>query len=288
MAENDESKGDGLSNIELDSEALMKGLVDDSRRFFRDLLDSNQGIRRRCASLEERLARSAEELAEARRSADRAAELERENQSLARELAGLKQRFEEVEFEQQDFSARYQQIEEQYATVANLYVATYQLHATLVYGEVLSVAKEIMANLVGVKRMRLYLRTNKNNLLLAAEIHVPTLGGPGEGKIDAEAIADPLLAKVLIAGASYYRPASAEAGILAAIPLRIRKTVVGILVIDELLAQKERLTGADEQMFELLGGHLAVALARSRKGGGEAQSTLADQEIELSNLLLVS
>ncbi len=280
---------DGRDDDLMESEALLKGLVDDSRRFFRDLLESNRQLRGRAAAQEERLTRLSEELAEARRRADRVAGLERENDSLTRELAGLRERYGEIEFEHQDFAVRCQQIEEQYAVVANLYVATYQLHATVLYAEVLSVAKEIIANLIGVKRMRLFLRTRKNELLLAAELDLPAMTGKREGKGDPSALADPLLATAMAEGRSHYRTAGQTDGAVAVIPIRIRKTVVGLLVIDELLAHKPLLTEADQQLFELLGGHLAVAIARSHRKAAPCRPTpsLVDQEFDFSSLLLV-
>ncbi len=281
-------KSGGPRDFDVDAEFLLKGLVDHSRRFFQELIESNTALRRLVASQEERLGRAAEEAATARRRADGAEALQRENEDLMRELARLKERFSEIEFEQQDFSERYRQIEEQYAVVANLYVASYQLHATVAYAEVLAAAKEIIANLVGVRRMRLYLRNRKNQMLIAAELDVPKMSGPHEGTIDPHALEDPRLADALAGGNSYHRPQGQDTGVIAVIPLRIRKTVVGMIVVDELLPQKDGLTAADEQMFELLKGHLAVAIARAvRKPDDGRAPTLADQEFDFSSILLV-
>ncbi|MHB8418128.1 MAG: GAF domain-containing protein [Myxococcales bacterium] len=280
---------DRSQDFDLKADALLKSLADDSRRFFRELTESNRLLRLRVAGQEERLERLSQDLAEAQRGADRAHVLERENASLARELAGLRERYAEIEFEQQDFSVRYQQIEEQYSVIANLYVAAYQLHSSVLYAEVIAVAKEITANLMGVKKMRLYLRNRANDLLLAAEMDVPRLTGEREGRLHPEAREEPVLMKVLAAGLPYRRPEGERGDPVAVMPLRIRKTVVGLLVIDQLLAHKDRLNESDEQMFELLGGHLAVALARATRKAAEVQAapSLSDQDFDLSKVLLV-
>jgi GAF domain-containing protein len=285
------SKGDedrDLLDLESDPELAMPGLVEEGRKFFKELLEANRALRLRATEQDQKASRVAGELAEARRHAQRVAVLERENSELVREMAELRQRHEEVELEQQDFAGRYQQIEEQYVMLANLYVASYQLHATLRYEDVLRVVKEILANLVGVRAMRLYLRTRKGDLLLVAGLNTP---GEGVARLDPQS--DGVIAKVLEDGEGVYR-ADGGTGSLACIPLRIRKQTVGLLVIDQLLAHKERLTATDRELFDLLGGHVAIAIFRSRRvHRGEERlppgvSSLADEQVDLNDLLLVT
>jgi hypothetical protein len=246
-------------------------------------------LRLRAASQDERLAHLAGEVAESRRWQLRASELEQENARLTRELASLTERQQEVELEHEDVSGRFAQIEEQYVMLANLYVASYQLHATLKYEDVLRVVKEILANLVGVKRMRLFLRTKRGDLLLVAGLE--TLG---EGMARLEIVAEPDIARVMATGESHYRTHAQEPGPIAVVPLRIRKQTVGVLVIDQLLAHKPDLNATDGQLFDLLGGHVAVAIFRSRRAlrGDEplptGVSTLADDQVDLNDLMLVT
>jgi hypothetical protein len=282
-----------LLNLTGGPDLAMADLVAEGRKFFRNLLEANGSLRLRLAAQDERLARMAEELAEARRMADNARRLEQENRDLTRELGGVSQRFKEVELEQRDYLEHYRQIEEQYVTVANLYVASYQLHATLRFNEVIKVVKEILANLVGVKRGRIYLCTKKNDLLLVAGLDTPHLSVPGEGQARLANNADPVLLATLLHGTSFYRQEGAPVGaspIIACVPLRIRKQVVGLLVIDELLTQKEGVSTTDSQIFDLLGAHVAVALARSKRtdriAGGE-EGALVDRVVDFNELLIV-
>lgn len=294
MSKNDEKDssdlGEGLH-------ADVEGVVDEGRKFFREMMESNRNLKLRLAAQEGRLGSMAEELAEARQTANKAEALERENRTLVRELAGINERFKEVELEQIDQVAQFKQVEDQYVVVANLYVASYQLHATLRFKDVLQVVKEILSNLVGVKRARVFLRTKGSDLLLVAGLDTPRLSTSEEGRVRISVSADPIFAKVLVTGTSYYRSTAATAAgapsIQACIPLRIRKAIVGLLVVDELLDQKQSLDAADGQIFDLLGAHFAVALARShwteRRFSEETlgSSTLADGAIDPNELLIL-
>jgi hypothetical protein len=277
-----------LIEIDLDPEGSIPGLVDEARKFFRQLIDANRSLKLKVASQDERLQQMAGEIGEARRHEGRLLELEQENSRLTRELSSLRLRHEEIEVEHQDVTGRYQQIEEQYVMLANLYVASYQLHATLRYEDVLHVVKEILANLVGVKRMRLYLRTRGGDLLLVAGLEVP-----GEGTARLAPDAEPAIARAMQSHESSY-DASAHGAPLAVVPLRIRKETVGVLVIDQLLAHKQELTSTDSQLFDLLGGHVAVAIFRSRRAERGLEpvaagvGTLADDQVDVSELLLVT
>ncbi len=277
-----------LIELELDPEEAIPGLVDEARKFFHDLIEVNRSLKLKVANQDERLQQMAGEIGEARRHETRLIELEQENSRLTRELASLRLRHEEIEVEHQDVTGRFQLIEEQYVMLANLYVASYQLHATLRYDDVLRVVKEILANLVGVKQMRLYLRTRRGDLLLVAG-----LDAPGEGTARLALDAEPEIAQAMQSHESYYR-AHADGVPLAVVPLRIRKDTVGVLVIDRLLAHKQELTSTDSQLFDLLGGHVAVAIFRSRRAQGGPQAipagvgTLADDQVDVNDLLLVT
>jgi nitrate/nitrite-specific signal transduction histidine kinase len=53
-----------------------------------------------------------------------------------------------VEEENRDFAKKYIEVEEENNNLANLYVASYQLHSTLDYEEVLRIVLEIIINLI--------------------------------------------------------------------------------------------------------------------------------------------
>ena len=282
------------SDSPADYDPTLTSVIDEGRKFFRGLIDSNRALRVRVADLTATVDRLTVERAQVAPQLARLAELERlraESEeraaALDRQLSELRGRWEDTDFDQQDLARRYAEVEEQYVTVTNLYVASYHLHATLQYRRVLGVVKEILANLVGAQRARLLLRRRDGQLVMVA-----AQGWPGEGHLVAGLERDPTVARVLAEGASQYR-AEGEAGILACVPLRVLHRTVGVLVIDELLAHKPALTQTDTQIFDLLGAHVAVALFRSQRirSGDEAAPTgvdsLSGEALDLTDLLLV-
>src|SRR4030095_14090136 len=64
---------------------------------------------------------------------------------------------EDLERENRDFARRCVQLEEHSANLANLYAATYQLHATLDPEAVVNCIVEISVNLIGAAEFALYL-----------------------------------------------------------------------------------------------------------------------------------
>src|ERR1700681_4331149 len=202
-------------------------------------------------------------------------ELLRENQRLRYRLASLEgeveqlqQRFQEMEAENKDFASRYVEIEEQNNNLANLYVASYQLHSTLDFREVIQIIQEIVINLVGAEVFAILLLDEKTN-----ELRAIASGGedvlPAVERISIR-LGEGLLGEAAKSGDSYYvnddavpesitieRP-------LAAIPLKIKEHVIGLVVIYKLLQQKEAFTAVDFELFTLLAAHAATAIFASK------------------------
>src|SRR5436305_15297784 len=65
----------------------------------------------------------------------------------------LKDRIATIEEESRNYSARYVEVEQQNTNLANLYVASYQLHGTLQRDRVLGALKEIVINLIGSEEL---------------------------------------------------------------------------------------------------------------------------------------
>lgn len=60
----------------------------------------------------------------------------------------------------EDYADRYSEVEKELDTMANLYVALYQLHSTLVPNEVLGVIEQLLAQFVGAGNFVIYLKRN--------------------------------------------------------------------------------------------------------------------------------
>lgn len=234
-------------------------LFNKGKEFTEELLRENRRLRYRVAELEtEQSGLSAEDLERLR---DQVRQLAEENER-------MQQRYLEVEEENKDFASRYMEIEEQNNNLANLYVASYQLHSTLEFREVIQIVQEIVINLVGAEVFAILLLDENTSELRAiayeGEDVMPDVEsisvGVGEG----------VLGQAAATGQSYYadedvhRSSMAVAEPLAAIPLKIKDHVIGLIVIYKLLQQKAAFTAVDYELFSLLAAHAATAIFSSK------------------------
>jgi nitrate/nitrite-specific signal transduction histidine kinase len=167
-------------------------------------------------------------------------------------------RIEELLRENEKLRIRVAELEKQldgHESLASLYVAAYQLHATFELHEVVQIIVEILINLVGAKTFAVFLYdperrrfrpvaaegTRKTDLPERGTVSVePSYGHARQGA----------------------RPSQDEPAIN--IPLRIRDQVVGMIAIWEMLRQKTGLSEVDYDIFNLLGTHAASALEAAR------------------------
>ena len=126
------------------------------KEFTEELIRENQRLRYRVASLE------TESVAP-----EEVSRLREQISHLTEENRRIQQRFREVEEENKDFASRYIEIEEQNNNLASLYVASYQLHSTLDFREVIQIVQEIVINLIGAEAFAILLLDEKTNELKA-------------------------------------------------------------------------------------------------------------------------
>jgi transcriptional regulator with GAF, ATPase, and Fis domain len=232
-------------------------LFNKGKEFTEELLRENQRLRFRLASLETDAAPNEE-----------VQRLRAEVQQLTEENRRIATRFKEVEEENKDFANRYIEIEEQNNNLANLYVASYQLHSTLDFREVIQIVQEIVINLIGAEAFAILLLDEKTNEL-------KTIASEGEDVMpgtDAISVrlGDGVLGNVARTGESYYINQDVEGGKvtidkpLAAVPLKIKEHVIGLIAIYKLLQQKDSFSAVDYELFSLLAAHAATAIFSSK------------------------
>lgn len=239
-------------------------------KFTEELLAENEKLRYRVATLESELDSSKRHGSPEGDGLVR--ELREKVRALEDEKARLLSSYKEVETLNRDYQTRYAEIEEEHNNLANLYIASYQLHSTMTFREVVQVINEIVINLVGVSRFTMFLTDTPSSSLhaISAEGHdmdavkpIPFGEGP-VGKAARERQRFVAEGRTELAG-----------GPLAVVPLATVETVVGAIVIDKLLVQKEGFTAVDNELFNLLSVHAATALLSSllREQMGEKAST---------------
>ena len=179
------------------------------------------------------------------------------------QIAELKRRLDDAETDLSEVSDRLVETENQRGKLMNLYVATYQLHATLDQSEVTATIAEIARDLLGAERFALLLREEEGSaceVLYAEGFDPEDLEHYSGGRYGG---GDPLVDETLTDG--ILRLGEAEGSeTLAVVPLRVQGTVVGALVVLKLFDHKASLTADDRDLLDLLAAHAASALFAAR------------------------
>jgi GAF domain-containing protein len=207
-------------------------------------------------------------LDELRTTLDRAAELAKQIESQPRPnapstAADLQSRLADAESDRLELSARLADYEHQVGRLMNLYVATYQLHATLDPAEVQSTIAEIAINLLGAERfVLLFWKENATQCEIALSqgleadksgMYTGGVYAGGDAMVDAT-LSDGVLRIGPIAGSDA----------VAAVPLTVQGTTVGALVLLRLFPHKAALKPEDRDLLDLIAAHAASALFAAR------------------------
>ncbi|MGC4066594.1 MAG: GAF domain-containing protein [Polyangiaceae bacterium] len=179
---------------------------------------------------------------------------------LEREKEELVSRFREVEASSSGFSDRFVEIESELGNLANLLVASRQLHASLSPRGVMRRIKEVLAQLVGAERYAIYFANADRSAL----VPIASEGLKGEELVNCSTSTG-LLGEVFSSGRSLIADdADPSQGTLASppavLPLTVDERTVGVIAVYSTLAQKTRFDTVDYELFNLLGTQAAWAL----------------------------
>ncbi|HOU91526.1 MAG TPA: GAF domain-containing protein [Polyangiaceae bacterium] len=171
-------------------------------------------------------------------------------------------RLAELEAHHRELLQDYADLERQNSNFLSLYVASSQIHATLVFDEVLRNIKEILINLVGADIFSIYVYEESGRQFRRAA---------HEGNLDPAdefvPFGDNLISQVVRTGSFKLEVQEADLPSgqqpIAILPLRIGSEPVGVVVIFRLLVQKEAFDAFDLELFDLLAAHAATALMSS-------------------------
>jgi len=180
-------------------------------------------------------------------------------------LHELEERLGQIEEENRDFAQRYLEVEDENNKLANLYVASFQLHSTLDFDEVIHIIIEIVINLIGAEEFAVLLLDPKTNTLspVAAEGLDPEKVPPvrlGDGVVGGTAVGEENFINK--------EPSDDFEALLrtplVCIPLKIKEQIIGVITLYRLLQQKKSFSPVDHELFTLLAGHAATAIFSSR------------------------
>ncbi len=188
--------------------------------------------------------------------------LRAEVERLQRERARLEKQLDQFEAENRRFSEQYVEVEQQNSNLAQLYVASYRLHATLDRVEALKAVQEIICNLIGSEEIAIFETTPARDALnLVASFGIDPAPFRrvrwGRG----------IIGRCVESGETYLAGRDAltitvpeERSLSACIPLVLDGSVSGAVAIFRLLPQKLGLVAADHELFDLLATQAATAL----------------------------
>jgi len=178
---------------------------------------------------------------------------------LESEKSELVSRYRQAEAATTEFTARVHEVESEFANLANLFVASNQLHSSLSPRGVTRRIKEVLAQLVGAERYAMYLVNPEGEQL----IPIASEGVPGNQLLPVR-IAGTRIGDVLRKGSASVADSDPSQGTFAdppaVIPLSVDDRVVGTIAIFSTLAQKNKFDQVDFELFKLLGQHAAQAL----------------------------
>jgi len=150
--------------------------------------------------------------------------------------------------------------ERQAAQLANLYVATYQLHASLEAADVRAAVADIAVNLLGAERFSIWIRSEAGVLGRAPESSAID-GTPATG--EPYSSADSLFDACVSEQALQFGPRAGSTSV-AAVPFAAQGELVGLLLVERILPQKPGFTAEDRELLDLLAAHAASALLAAR------------------------
>jgi len=217
-------------------------LLKKSQAFAESLLQENDQLRLKLAAAEERLG---------------AAETERD---------GLRRRISDVQLDTASNTRRFQVIDEELNNLANLHVATWQVHSTLVLREVIGILVEICVNLVGANEVVVYVVDEKRGVL------VPALERATHGAEEITLGKGPI--GELVASGEVTARFDGDPPVV--IPLRLHDRTVGAVVIRTWLLQKRELTTLDGELFAVIRDQGATALYSAYLAGAHAAPLSTD------------
>lgn len=224
------------------SRDFVERVTEDTRRYAQQLLQENQRLRELAVELETdrdhlriQLRRATEEL----------------DQRQAQEES-LKKRVADAERASEGFRQQYFVVEQQHTDLANLYVASYQLHGTVDRAAVVASLQEILINLVGSEELLILERdldTNETRALASFGVDPESYDFTGG-----------VIGECLASGERWIADGANESRLTACIPLKLDERVSGAIAIFRLLDHKQSLQPVDFELFDLLATHAATAL----------------------------
>jgi len=262
----DPKPGTPLRPEEMAREELRKEREDFLKAFFRkgvelteELVRERDAARQRLLHLEEENARLRAQVA----SGEAIRELLRKIELLEVEKDSVLAKFQEVQVASSRQIQSFSEVEAELANLANLYIASYQLHSSLDPRGVLQNIKELLAQFIGADAFALFLYLNDAKALVPVASE-----GVADSELSSIAPGQGPLGEAFSSGQTVIRDGDARDGTVAApvavVPLRLRDKVIGVLAVFRTLEQKPSFIQVDHELLKLLSAQAMTALVAAR------------------------
>ena len=240
-------------------DAFIQQFFKKGAQFTEELLRENTRLRERMAEVEGDNQRLRAHLA----SDEAIRELLHKIEKLEQEKRELIHRSNQFEAVTGEFSNRYAEVESELANLANLYVASTQLHAAHSVRNVLRNIKELLAQLLGAAAFAVYLATDEAGDLVPIASEGINAAELGPVPVDQGALGAAFReGRVVVQRGDTSRGNLREPA--AVVPLALDGRSVGVIAIFATLPQKTEFVNADDELFRLLGAQAAPALINAR------------------------
>lgn len=230
-----------MQNNEKDHGGYVEKVREETSSYVRSLLHDLDTLRVGMTALEAENARLQQDLRAARD----------EISFHASQETRLTEKLQEIRVESEQRLVQYAQLEQHNSNLANLYVASYQLHGTLDRAAVVAAIEEIVVNLVGSEEFAILEKADDGEFQSVAAVGLTYIG-------DLHRF-DPFIRASVESGETWVRSVE-NTSLTACIPLKLDGRVTGYIAIYRLLPHKRALEPLDLELFDLLATHAATAL----------------------------
>jgi hypothetical protein len=152
-------------------------------------------------------------------------------------------------------------LERRSTQLTRLYVATFQLYLGRTPDQVYETIAEITTDILGAERYALLMRDGDGPSYRIVLRHGIDPDSDGAFGGDFYAGGNEEVDDALTSGRRWVQ--TTPGGLVAVVPLQVDETILGALVIVDLLEHKPRLEDSDSEVLDLLGAHAASALLSS-------------------------
>jgi hypothetical protein len=251
--------------LRAERETFVRNFLHKGVELTEDLIRENRGLEAQLQKYQEENSRLRAQLA----SNDAIRELLLTIESLQDERTGLLSRSDELEKQHEVHRERYSAVEQELNDLASLYVASFQLNATLSPRRVVRHICELLEQLVGAQAFVVYVVSQDGKRVIPVGSR-----GKDAAKLASLSAEEGPIGDVCLTGvARVFGPEDArEPGDwIALLPLVFDGDTVGVIAVESLLPHKRSWARVDDELFKLLSAHGATALIAANlfvKSGG--------------------